>query len=217
MDFQDFIELRHVDCARCEFVLNNTDVAMANALRRSMLAWVPTLAIDLVEFEVNTSVLSDEFIAHRLGLIPLRSHFAPHWNTVYEAGEDDDVQEVVFHLNFTNATPRDRKVTSDDLTPDPDYPSVLPVGYKTGQVRPGDDDGGPKGMSAPHVPMLSIIELLHTTGQVGPDTYLGYTCRHNKHGRGKLHARARQDSCFGTWARGEAKGSSTERGWERSR
>lgn len=55
-----------------QFELSETDTSVANALRRIMIGEVPTLAIDLVEFHENSSVLNDEYIAHRLGLIPIR-------------------------------------------------------------------------------------------------------------------------------------------------
>jgi hypothetical protein len=70
------VEVRRITDDYGEFVLRGTDVSMANALRRVMIAEVPTIAIDLVEFENNTTVLNDEFLAHRLGLVPLVSEEA---------------------------------------------------------------------------------------------------------------------------------------------
>ncbi len=56
---------------KAAFVLKGASAAFANSLRRTVLESVPTMAIEDVEFRKNSSVLYDEMIAHRLGLVPL--------------------------------------------------------------------------------------------------------------------------------------------------
>jgi DNA-directed RNA polymerase subunit D len=55
-----------------QFILEGTDPAFANSLRRIMMTEVPTLAIQWADFHENNSAMFDEILAHRLGLVPLK-------------------------------------------------------------------------------------------------------------------------------------------------
>jgi DNA-directed RNA polymerases I and III subunit RPAC1 len=48
------------------------EAPIANAFRRILLGEIPTMAIETVIIEDNTSVIHDEMLAHRLGLIPIK-------------------------------------------------------------------------------------------------------------------------------------------------
>jgi DNA-directed RNA polymerase subunit D len=52
---------------------SNIHNSIVNGIRRTILDDVPTFAIEEVEFVKNDSPLYDETVAHRLGLIPLKT------------------------------------------------------------------------------------------------------------------------------------------------
>lgn len=129
---QPVVEILELKDDSITFVLSNTDASIANALRRVMIAEVPTMCIDLVEFENNTSVLHDEFIAHRLGLIPLTSHRMDRFNFTRDCSCTENCSNcsVKFELSVTCTSDETRDVTSQDLwSHDTD---VKPVQYSDG-------------------------------------------------------------------------------------
>ena len=134
--------------------LHQTHYSVANALRRVLLSWVPTMAMELIHIEENTSPLHDEFLAHRLGLVPIVSSDVVHrFRTIAEWGDaasdldvnhpnpdpepDLDEDSIAFTLDVANTEDGVREVTSNDLTLDPAFPNVRPVGYSSDGSTPG--------------------------------------------------------------------------------
>ncbi len=66
-------EIISQDKQRISVKLKGVPLQYANALRRICLNGVPVFAIDTVDIIENSSVMSDEGIAHRLGLIPIKT------------------------------------------------------------------------------------------------------------------------------------------------
>ncbi|KAM6323740.1 DNA-directed RNA polymerases I and III subunit RPAC1 isoform 2-T2 [Aegotheles albertisi] len=67
------VDLIREEEAALEFDMVGIDAAIANAFRRILLAEVPTMAVEKVFVYNNTSIVQDEILAHRLGLIPIRA------------------------------------------------------------------------------------------------------------------------------------------------
>lgn len=95
------VTVRKVGSENVDFVLQSCSLGLANALRRSFIAEIPTIAIDLVDIAKNTSVLPDEFLAHRLGLIPLHSRgVADRLNLVRDCDCDESCDKCTVTLRL---------------------------------------------------------------------------------------------------------------------
>lgn len=67
------IQIKNNKNESIHFILKGVDSSVANAIRRVAISEVPTLAIDIVTFESNSTFQQEEYLAHRLGLIPICS------------------------------------------------------------------------------------------------------------------------------------------------
>lgn len=56
-----------------EFDMIGIEPSIVNAFRRIIMSELPTMAIEKVFINYNTSIFQDDFLAHRLGLIPIKA------------------------------------------------------------------------------------------------------------------------------------------------
>jgi DNA-directed RNA polymerase subunit D len=70
------IKVLNDDDKKISIRLKGVSLQYANALRRICLNGVPVFAIDTVDMIENSSVIADEDISHRLGMIPLKTELS---------------------------------------------------------------------------------------------------------------------------------------------
>ena len=125
---QVFSNLTRVDPLTVAFTLKPTQVAYANTLRRMVLTGVESVAFrsDMnehggtsdVTIITNTTPMTNEMLADRIGLIPIHVEDPLSWNP----------DEYTFHLNVTNDSFDPLDVTASDIevrkkASDPNEPS----------------------------------------------------------------------------------------------
>ncbi|KAE9391214.1 RBP11-like subunits of RNA polymerase [Gymnopus androsaceus JB14] len=112
------VQIQRLSQRSIEFDLVGVDASIANAFRRIMIAEVPTMAIEQVYIFNNTTVIHDEILAHRIGLIPL------------------NVDPTQMDMKEDGAPPTDRNTIEFQIniqcTHNPDY--------KKGSSSPTDDE-----------------------------------------------------------------------------
>ena len=103
------IQVLTSDEKKISIKLKGVTLQYANALRRICLNGVPIYAIDTVDIIENSSVLADEGITHRLGLIPLKTDLSR---------SDESDSRIMLTLDSGDDTETGRTVTSAELSSD---------------------------------------------------------------------------------------------------
>jgi len=122
-EFKENFKIRVISNTESEIVFDvvGVDAAIANALRRILLAEIPTMAIEKVYIEDNTSIIQDEVLSHRLGLIPIAVDPRSFAFRAQDSNNFTDKDTIVFELDVqcthnpsapADAQPADKYINS---------------------------------------------------------------------------------------------------------
>uniref|UniRef100_A0A3Q3LHZ9 RNA polymerase I and III subunit C n=1 Tax=Mastacembelus armatus TaxID=205130 RepID=A0A3Q3LHZ9_9TELE len=131
------IDIVHLDENTMEFDMVGIDAAIANAFRRILLAEVPTMAIEKVFIYNNTSIVQDEVLAHRLGLIPIRAD--PRLFEYRNTGEDEGSEIDTIQLQLKIKCSRNPRASKDSSDPRELYLNHMVYSGDIKWLRPGQE------------------------------------------------------------------------------
>jgi len=89
------------------FTVKGITAATANAFRRAIISNVPICAIEKVTIYKNSSVLPDEVLAHRLGLIPFKTQIENFVDTtvILDVKNDSDDLKTIYTKDLKSSNP----------------------------------------------------------------------------------------------------------------
>ncbi|XP_036023250.1 DNA-directed RNA polymerases I and III subunit RPAC1 isoform X1 [Onychomys torridus] len=146
------VDIVHMDENTLEFDMVGIDAAIANAFRRILLAEVPTMAVEKVLVYNNTSIVQDEILAHRLGLIPILAD--PRLFEYRNQGEEEGTEIDTLQFRLQVRCTRNPNAAKDSSDPNELYVNHkvytrhmtwVPLGnqadvFPEGTIRPVHDD-----------------------------------------------------------------------------
>nr|ACO14217.1 DNA-directed RNA polymerases I and III subunit RPAC1 [Esox lucius] len=109
------IDVVQMDETCMEFDMVGIDASIANAFRRILLAEVPTMAVEKVFIYNNTSIIQDEVLAQRLGLIPIKAD--PRLFEYRNAGDEEGTEIDTIQLQLKIKCTRNHQATKDSADP----------------------------------------------------------------------------------------------------
>ncbi len=122
------VELLELSEDKIKFVLSRVSAAFANGIRRACMSEVPVLAIDEITLYDNTSVLFDEQLGLRIGLVPLQAEDLDTYSQSEDcqcAGEGCPGCRVDFALSAEGpGTVYSRDIKFTDSTVKPAFESI---------------------------------------------------------------------------------------------
>lgn len=129
------IEIRKQDEEKAEFVVDGVDDTFMNTIRRICLVEIPTLAIEDVNIYKNDAKMFDEVLAHRLGLIPIKTDLES-FNMVEDCDCDDGCSKCCVSFLIKEKGPKivySKDLKSDDPDIKPVYDTIPIVRLQEGE------------------------------------------------------------------------------------
>lgn len=120
---------KNKDNTKATFEVKGLSNAYINTIRRVLSDEVPTMAIDKVEVIKNSSVLYDEIVAHRLGLVVLKTDLKS-----YQLPDEDNPEESALNSVKLTLEAKGPGVVYASQMKSKD-PKVVPVFPKTPIVK----------------------------------------------------------------------------------